>query len=224
MLDSFSIMSDSKDCYFNEQPQTKRGAERCSAFLEAATDLFMEKGFDAVSLDDIVQHAGGSKSSLYKFFGNKEGLFTAICDHRRDIFLKEIYMNTDPEALDIRSFLITLLKNFHRHLVKPNNAQFFRLMLERIKHNPDLADYLYTRGPERILHDTCTYLEKATQQGLIVCDQPMASAKVFLGCLWNFKWKMMTGVSINETAKELDEYVEYCVNLFLKAHEYKQNF
>lgn len=97
-------------------------------------------------------------------------------------------------------------------------------MLERIKHNPDLADYLYTCGPERILHDTCTYLEKATQQGLIVCDQPMASAKVFLGCLWNFKWKMMTGVSINETAKELDEYVEYCVNLFLKAHEYKQNF
>jgi hypothetical protein len=47
---------------------------------------FLERGYDAVSLDDIVHHAGGSKASIYKYFGSKEGLFKAICDYRRELF------------------------------------------------------------------------------------------------------------------------------------------
>ncbi len=58
------------------------------AFLLSANELFLQHGYDAVSLDDIVNHAGGSKASIYKYFGNKDGLFTAICDYRRELFLK----------------------------------------------------------------------------------------------------------------------------------------
>lgn len=46
-----------------EKPQTRRGIERRLALLLSATELFLEKGYDAVSLDDIVNHAGGSKTS-----------------------------------------------------------------------------------------------------------------------------------------------------------------
>lgn len=70
--------SDPHDC---QQPQTRRGIERRLALLLSATELFLQNGYDAVSLDDIVQHAGGSKTSIYKYFGNKDGLFTAICDY-----------------------------------------------------------------------------------------------------------------------------------------------
>lgn len=41
-----------------EKPQTRRGIERRLALLLSATELFLEKGYDAVSLDDIVNHAG----------------------------------------------------------------------------------------------------------------------------------------------------------------------
>ncbi len=71
-----------------EKPQTRRGIERRLALLLSATELFLEKGYDAVSLDDIVNHAGGSKTSIYKYFGNKDGLFTAICDIAVKCFLK----------------------------------------------------------------------------------------------------------------------------------------
>lgn len=37
-----------------EKPQTRRGIERRLALLLSATELFLEKGYDAVSLDDIV--------------------------------------------------------------------------------------------------------------------------------------------------------------------------
>ena len=73
-----------------ELPQTKRGHERRLALLLSATELFLERGYDAVSLDDIVHHAGGSKASIYKYFGSKEGLFKGICDYRRELFFKNI--------------------------------------------------------------------------------------------------------------------------------------
>lgn len=47
-----------------DYPQTKRGYERRLALLISANDLFLERGYDAVSLDDIVNHAGGSKASM----------------------------------------------------------------------------------------------------------------------------------------------------------------
>lgn len=84
-------------------PQTKRGHERCIALLISATELFLERGYDAVSLDDIVQHAGGSKASIYKYFGNKEGLFKAICDYRRIKFFEDISIPIELMALDFRS-------------------------------------------------------------------------------------------------------------------------
>ena len=59
-------------------PHTRRGLERRMALLLSANTLFLKHGYDAVSLDDIVQHAGGSKTSIYKYFGNKDGLFSAI--------------------------------------------------------------------------------------------------------------------------------------------------
>ncbi len=89
-----------------EKPQTRRGIERRLALLLSATELFLEKGYDAVSLDDIVNHAGGSKTSIYKYFGNKDGLFTAICDYRREMFFKDIWANSNMRCDSFKSHMI----------------------------------------------------------------------------------------------------------------------
>lgn len=43
--------------------------------LERAMNLFWKQGFHATSMQDIVQHVGLSRSSLYESFGSKQGLF-----------------------------------------------------------------------------------------------------------------------------------------------------
>lgn len=112
-------------CYPScEQPQTRRGQERRLALLICATDLFLERGYDAVSLDDIVNHAGGSKTSIYKYFGNKEGLFTAICDYRREVFFKGVCVPYIPEKIDLKNYLNQTLIRFYQHIIKPENIAF----------------------------------------------------------------------------------------------------
>jgi TetR/AcrR family transcriptional repressor of adeIJK operon len=123
-------------------PHTKRGHERCLAFLLSANELFLQHGYDAVSLDDIVNHAGGSKASIYKYFGNKDGLFTAICDYRRELFFKDICMPFDFTKDNLRVYLIQTILNIQTHLVLPENASFLRLIMEQVQRNPQLAFHM----------------------------------------------------------------------------------
>ena len=58
--------------------ETKKGNLRRKKLLETAARLFLEKGFDETSLNEIVKIAGGSLSTIYKYFGDKEKLFIAV--------------------------------------------------------------------------------------------------------------------------------------------------
>ncbi|MBW0016207.1 MAG: TetR/AcrR family transcriptional regulator [Mycobacterium sp.] len=51
-----------------------------SLLLDAAEEVFAEKGFMAASLDDIAHAAGYTKGAIYKHFLAKEDLFLAVSD------------------------------------------------------------------------------------------------------------------------------------------------
>src|ERR1700691_6083052 len=57
-----------------------RHPDRREQIIAVATELFLAHGLDGVSVDAVVQSAGGSKSSVYSYFGNKEGLFIAVVE------------------------------------------------------------------------------------------------------------------------------------------------
>lgn len=51
-----------------------------SLLLDAAEDVFAEKGFTTATLDDIAHAAGYTKGAIYKHFATKEELFLAVSD------------------------------------------------------------------------------------------------------------------------------------------------
>jgi AcrR family transcriptional regulator len=51
-----------------------------SLLVDAAEQVFGEKGFVAATLDDIAQAAGYTKGAIYKHFSTKEDLFLAVSD------------------------------------------------------------------------------------------------------------------------------------------------
>jgi len=200
-------------------PQTKRGHERCVALLVSATELFLEHGYEAVSLDDIVQHAGGSKASIYKYFGNKEGLFEAICDYRRTKFFEDISIPIELMALDFLSYLVQTLLTFYRQIMQPENAAFMRLVLEQSQRNPQLARNIHERGPVQVQSSIATALEQAHEQGLLYCENPQYSAQLYFGILRNLEWRILMGITIEEDDQEIDKYISYCVDRFLDGHQ-----
>jgi AcrR family transcriptional regulator len=203
----------------HDVPQTKRGHERCVALLESATELFLSRGYDDVSLDDIVNHAGGSKASIYKYFGSKEGLFKSICDYRRIQFFEDISITCDQKSDNLRVNLINTLINFYIHIKKPENARFVRLIMEQGQRNPEIARHIHESGPILIQKVIANSLEEAHKQGLLYCENPIYSAQLYFGILRNLEWRLVMGVPFDENDQDIINYISYAVDRFLDGHQ-----
>lgn len=66
-------------CPQDPKPRWERRKDaRPQELLEAALDLFVEKGFASTRLEDVAKRAGVSKGTLYLYYENKEDLFKAV--------------------------------------------------------------------------------------------------------------------------------------------------
>ena len=63
-----------------DQPEQKSTAER---LVDAATELFMAKGYGSTSIADILREAGANSGSLYHVFPTKQDLLLAVLDRYR---------------------------------------------------------------------------------------------------------------------------------------------
>lgn len=60
-------------------PKQQRDPEATkAALIEAAEEVFMNKGFGNTSLSEIAKHAGITKSLIHHYFGSKEGLWREV--------------------------------------------------------------------------------------------------------------------------------------------------
>jgi len=62
-------------------PKTRRGESSRAAILEAALDLFQERGYDATTMRAIAERAGASLGSSYHYFPSKEHLVLEFYRH-----------------------------------------------------------------------------------------------------------------------------------------------
>ncbi|MCR2805347.1 TetR/AcrR family transcriptional regulator [Paenibacillus soyae] len=58
--------------------------EKRAAILAGALECFIEKGFQATTIDDIVRHLGISKGALYGYFPSKEDMYLQMAHKRMD--------------------------------------------------------------------------------------------------------------------------------------------
>lgn len=202
----------------NTVPLTRRGVERRASLLQAANVLFLERGFNAVSLDDIVQVCGGSKAAIYQYFGNKKGLLAALFEYRSENFFKE---NPPPERQPGQSMdeiMLLMAKAVYTALTDPNNIAFMRLVVEESQRDPELAQLAYDTGPKRGLLLIAGLLEQAHQQGDIDCPHPYESATLFFGMLRHAQWRLLVGLSPLESRLDANQYIQYSVERFLAGH------
>jgi AcrR family transcriptional regulator len=77
--------------------------ERQKRLFESAAEEFGDKGYDAASLNRIIERSGMSKSSLYYYFDDKADLFTTLLDRSLAFVFREIG-GFDPDALTAETY------------------------------------------------------------------------------------------------------------------------
>lgn len=126
--------------------RTERGNATCERLRRTAACLFVTKGYDRVSLDEIVERAGGSKTNIYAFFGGKEGLFLASIELTcRDVLAPLAQAST--EGHDLRAGLKLLGRALIDSLMDPRALGLHRTVIGETARFPALGAVWYNAGP-----------------------------------------------------------------------------
>jgi AcrR family transcriptional regulator len=72
--------------------------DRMEQTLGAAHELFAERGYAAVTMDEIAAAVGVTKPLLYNYFGNKERLYIACMERAGDSLIKTIAESVGESA------------------------------------------------------------------------------------------------------------------------------
>jgi len=95
------------------------------AALERAVDLFWTRGYQALSVDDIVRETGINRHSLYSRYGNKYGLLQAALDRYCESTLAHL-----RAAVSVPGTPRQRIENLFRLRLPEVADEFWRRMLE----------------------------------------------------------------------------------------------
>ncbi len=139
--------------------RTKRGDERCERVTAVAAQLFLERGYDGVSLDDIIAQAGGSKTNIYSRFGGKEGLFLTVVEQLCDEITSHICA-VDVGGLSFEEGLRRLGRSLLENLLQERALALYRLVIGESRRFPALGCAWTTHGPEAFQHILATFIAR----------------------------------------------------------------
>ncbi len=156
-----------------------RGASRRQAFLDAAFDLFLERGYGGVTMGDIVGRAGGSLTTLYELFGSKERLFEAMMvDFAAD--LTAPLDDGAPGEEAVEETLTGLAVRFLAKILQPRALAWYRMAMAEAVKFPELRAAFVRGGKGTLRGRLADYLAAQSRAGrLKVSDPELAAAQFF---------------------------------------------
>jgi AcrR family transcriptional regulator len=110
------------------RPVHADGRQTRQAILDAALDLFAEKGYFGTSLRDIATVVGVRESALYNYFSSKEALFNALLELARES-TQDAWADFRAQPMtDVRSVLESLTVRVLDFFCDPRQQRMFLLM------------------------------------------------------------------------------------------------
>lgn len=198
--------------------QRKRGA-----ILDAARELFLQRGYAGTSMDDVARLASVSKQTVYAHFVDKARLFGDLIE--ADIAgspttrhpLVEEMPRTDHLERDLRVFARAHLAE----VMQPELLRMRRMLIGEAERFPALASAWYEAGPMTSTSMFSRWFEALGARGLLHVPDPLLAAQ-------HFNW-LVISIPLNEamsvpvdgplfTRRQLDRYADEGVRVFLSAY------
>lgn len=195
--------------------RTERLIER---LLDAATQFFMEKGFDATSIGEIAKQAHASKETFYRYFPIKEELFQAVLlrsgKHINDE-LTSVLLSHDPPGKALVAFGELVLSL----LLAPEAISLHRILAMEKGRFPEAVKSFHEQGPARVHAALSGYIEEQVKKGRLREMNPDVGARQFFDLVVP---EFMFGVNLHSrpapTKAEMQQRVKEAIDCFLHGY------
>ncbi|MAM09320.1 TetR/AcrR family transcriptional regulator [Martelella lutilitoris] len=157
---------------------------RQQAVLEQALRLLVEGGEKSVTTAGIARAASCSKESLYKWFGDRDGLLSAMIAYQASKVRTFESAGHRLDADELRHHLSAFAQDLLEVLAGDVSLALNRLAIGRVtKDGQKLGRLLLERGRAQIDQRARALLEDGRRSGLLVFDNGDEAYRVFYGLI-----------------------------------------
>jgi TetR/AcrR family transcriptional repressor of mexJK operon len=186
---------------------------RRERLVRLAGPLFLKKGYDNVSIDDIIAVAGGSKATIYAWFGGKQGLFEAVVRQKCDDVTLAIDIDTGGT---LEEQLTRIGHSFVAVVLTPPILEFHRLMVSIGRTFPEAGRLFFQSGPLLAYAIVAKWVERQQKEGQLIDEDPYRLAVLFLDMLiGEHQLGWLTSMPRAAQKAKVDETVRVAVRVFL---------
>ncbi len=173
------------------------------AILQAAEEVFIQKGYDGARMVEIANRAGVGHPLLHYHFSNKKMLFQQVVQQKLCILSQILWILLDEKKLDIREYIATMVSR-HFDFVQ-QHGDYIRFIINELETHPKLftnnrvlvlEQFKKTSG--KLQED----LDKAAANGEIC---PIKAENLLMDILSLNVFSTYTKALINSLNEDLDE-------------------
>ena len=180
--------------------------------LEAAAQIFRQKGFHGASMNDIAEAVNLQKASLYHHVSSKQEILLEILDRALQLLLERISAITDqdiPADKKLRSMIREYMQILAENVDLATVLLFEHRALERRQH----ARHVPSRDKFESLWREV--LAEGVKEKLFQCEDIALTARALLGLMnWTITWYHPNG---GKTIEQIsDDYSTLLLNGLLK--------
>lgn len=184
--------------------------------IEAAIEVFFDKGFDAASMREIAEKAGLTKPMIYYHFKNKEALYVALLEENLELFYQGLERLLTKDS-DPRATLSAIIDHFEQTFAK--DARVYNIIQREISGNGHYVALLTEKYFIKVSQRIAGFLEQGQQMGFIRPDLDAQLVEMSLVSILLFYFSQENvfqhmGRSMNTRAYERTAFKNHIFKLF----------
>ncbi len=187
--------------------------------MAAGTAVFLERGYEAASMDLIASEAKVAKQTIYNHFHSKDELFKEIISDMTTALVVPLSIS-QAAASTPRQLLQSFSHDFLKLMLQPSSLAMYRLIVAESVRVPELGTALYRSGAGRLLEKLSGYLAWETKRGRLSVDDTDAAAEMLVGMLTGrLRFRVLLGDMETPSDAELKKRATVVVSCFLSLVE-----
>jgi AcrR family transcriptional regulator len=182
-------------------------AETEQKILDAAMNVFSERGYDGATTRGIAEKAGVNEVTLFRKFQSKENILRAVITERREAVVKSL---DSILLIEDGVSLANCLHSLGRELVQfiSDRVDWIALLIREGRRRPEFQEALSTI-PKAIVERLVQYFEREILLGNMRKVNPRTVALVFVShAFYNALAGMLVKEITGDTKKEFDEFID----------------
>jgi AcrR family transcriptional regulator len=152
-------------------------ARRRDVFLDAAQQLIQAKGYEQVSVEDVLREVGLTKGAFYHYFDSKAALLDGVISRMSEAAVAR-YAEVDASDLPALEKFEALWRGIQEYKAERRDQILGYLRNWHSEDNAVVRDHLRRSVPARIQPVLCSIIRQGIDEGVFTVTSPEATAWV----------------------------------------------